>query len=513
MKFASYRRTTRADNADQTHNYSVELSSGDLIGAVYMSFSTVFDEVDVGDQSEFRAAWSIGQIFDASSSKAATLGLFRNTGTLRQSEININSEDNVGYVTTQRNNTTTQNRINISSIDHTNVAITVNQGAFSRSVSYHHTFWTGNSLDVEVNRSAIINVASIGNSYTQSTNISPDLAFVFINDSETDNTHSGIVHGGWGVIDMKNISDRFFFNTGYDATAPGYATILPTVQYMESLGRANTKFRIEPSSSANGLTWTVRSAGGISTRVADTTAIAAAFVKVDSGYAAKVKRFQAPGTYDATGTVRSVQTNSISLEFVQIMGTDQASIGAFAPGDNSWEKGAYGQGVWTKSHGNAPIALGMSMDETDEAQHTHDASSFALRVRYGNGNATGFRYYAHSLVCGSGAFSFTEFTGSYGLNAYQFWVGVGKSIRAPIHLMDANSKSIFLADDSDYNDNLLTLTPQSIDESAAIFFTSSLAAYLFVSSISGGAFFRSYPTTDNRDFPTPLSNVRAFPSD
>jgi len=338
--------------------------------------------------------------------------------------------------------------INPISVSGNNVLVDDASGVnnFTTSCPYFVSYWDTTSVQAEPTLSNTIISTNVGSLYTSSTAITaPDIAFVMGQMSEPtlpNDAVQGFNQTVWGFVDCNLLSSRFVHE---GATTNGFYGV-GTSKNIVIAGENGDRGAIAISSMAShGLVFEVLSrdavgAGGV---VWDTHGLAVTYVKLPPDTGAHVGNMV---TSLGTHTF-SQQTNSVYPTWAMFIGTNVRSYDEGIPGENSSVDLA-ATGFWSTS-GNAG---GLSASFYGE---TISISSVSNRIVEARVNTVGIDYFSDSLSTGSGAFSMS-FTCSqgHGHNIVNYLV-IGDSINAPSHLMDANSKSIFLADDSDYNDNLL----------------------------------------------------------
>lgn len=192
----------------------------------------------------------------------------------------------------------------------------------------------------------------------------------------------------------------------------------------------------------------------------------------------------------AAGT-KSIQTNSLSPEGMFLYTTDCGTLDNWVSSSNVRSAEGFALNFWTKSEGTGhSMSHALMGDDTDE--HSRVSSLGVLVGILANVDSIG--YTVGDITAGSGGFSFSytvNDTGKFG-NVRLGFAALGKSVNAPEHLMDANSVSIFLADDSDYYDNLLLVDSAVFGVTSTAFRTS-----MITSSLDQGTITETYSIDGN----------------
>ena len=282
---------------------------------------------------------------------------------------------------------------------------------------------------------------------TASVGFSPDLIYVRIQEGLTDNEFASGAQGmgGW-YVPSKNrgvfwgtananvvddqwnhvLSERYLIRPGQDKAKHAHHEVVSI---------SATQFSIEVTSESGVVTAAQRPR--------------AAALKLPAGYAPYIGTLRAP----STSGIYSYQTNSISIMWMDV----QASENPILDDVRTYHYRA-SRGWWTQSRGE-------NVKFMWESEATGD---LAARHAYRDGLLVDLKdkLRVYSTSVGSNGWSAYHEIGSTDIaSALIMPVGIGLSVAAPNHLMDANSKSIFLADDSDYNDNLLLVSGPAITSS------------------------------------------------
>ena len=153
----------------------------------------------------------------------------------------------------------------------------------------------------------------------------------------------------------------------------------------------------------------------------------------------------------STTAVKSVQTNSVSPEAIIGYATTCGTLDFMTPTNNESSQG-FAFGLFSTNGGDTyAIANAAKSDNVQEYGRT-SSLGFLIGI---DGGTDLVLYSVRSPSVGSNGFSVQAVMSTNYPGVRMGYVAMGQSVNAPDHLMDANSASIFLADDSDYSDNLL----------------------------------------------------------
>ena len=262
-------------------------------------------------------------------------------------------------------------------------------------------------------------------------------------------TQNRIMWGFFNPVTRKG----FTFSTAYwnGAIATNFLAMSRTKMLNTRNNPDGFRLQIELGSvSATGtMTWEVTSTFNT---IANTTNICGMAMRLqDLG----VSMGLVPLTMGATNTVNSFQTNSVSPEGLLTIASLVKSIDTYQT-SNDINQGSYSFGFWEYSENKNTHATIFNRTQTGSTANQNTVGSSWLNYVAQN-QAAGQAFAIRSVTTGSGGWagvvnttSANGFTGSY-----LGFVAFGEKVAAPQHLMDASSSSIFLADDSDYDDNLL----------------------------------------------------------
>lgn len=162
-------------------------------------------------------------------------------------------------------------------------------------------------------------------------------------------------------------------------------------------------------------------------------------------------------TVGASLATRSVQTNSMYINFIMAFATSNNSYDAPGVADISTQA-AMSYSFWTRSGGSSSHNAFGGVPGGGYMAGGRVSSFFAEAL---NNDTGGVQWQIYSVDAGSGGWSYTVTASSNFPDGIIDFLAIGEPINAPTHLMGPDGQSIFLADNSDYDDNLLLLTAPS----------------------------------------------------
>lgn len=279
---------------------------------------------------------------------------------------------------------------------------------------------------------------------TASVGFSPDLIFIRIQEGLTNDEFATGAQGmgGWYV---PSANRGVFWGTANANVADDQWNHVLSEKYLIRPGQDKAKHAHHEvvSISATQFSIEVTSESGVVTAAQRPRAAA---LKLPTGYAPYIATLRAP----STSGVYSYQTNSISIMWMDV----QASENPILDDVRTYQYRA-SRGWWTQSRGE-------NVKFMWESEATGD---LAARHAYRDGLLVDLKdkLTVYSTDAGSNGWSAYHDVGSTDIASSLIMpVGIGQSVDAPNHLMDASSASIFLADATDYDDNLLLVDPPTI---------------------------------------------------